>query len=278
MSTRPKVLVENIGFPESLRWHKGALWFSDYNNRAVFSVDASGQLNKRAFIPGQPSGVGFLADGAFLVVSMMDNLLVRVGPKGARIAARLGDVVVGHANDLVVDAEGRAYVSATGFHYYDGHENAPPSPLAFVDASGAVRAATKPLRGANGMQLTADGKTLIVAETFAQRLIAFDVAPDGALTNQRAFAPLQSGPPDGISVDVSGAVWVAAGNTFQRVKEGGEVLEVVDVPGRWAVDCMLGGADMKTLYCGTAITDFERHVRGESKGAIETITVSTPGL
>jgi sugar lactone lactonase YvrE len=273
-----KVLVEGIGFPEALRWHDGQLWFSDHVSRAVLSLDGQGKLTKRRFIPGQPSGLGFLPDGSFLVVSMMDSLLVRVSSTGASILARLGDVVVGHANDLVVDARGRSYVSATGFHFYDGHEHPPPSPLAFVEPTGKARAITAGLMGANGMQLTPDGSTLIIAETFARRLTAFDVAPDGTLSKQRVFAELRGGLPDGICIDSSGAVWVASGSCFSRVKEGGEVIEAVETPGRWAVDCALGGPDMTTLYCGTSVTDLDRHIRGEDRGAIEAVMVSTPGF
>lgn len=272
-----KVLAAGLGFPEGLRWHDGELWFSDHLSRGVMTLDAHGALSKRAFIPGQPSGLGFMSDGSFLVVSMMDSLLIRVDAAGASLLTPLGDVVSGHANDLVVDAKGRAYVSATGFNFYDGHENAGPSPLGFVDASGRARPMTEGLMGANGMQLTPDGSCLIVVETFERRLVAFDVASDGSLSNQRVFADVEGGFPDGMCIDASGAVWVACGAAFRRVKEGGEVLEMVETPGRWAVDCALGGPDMTTLYCGTADTDLQRHMRGEDEGAIEVVTVSTPG-
>lgn len=278
MTDKLKVLVDGIGFPEGLRWRDGELWFSDYVSRAVLSLDSQNRLTKRAFIPGQPSGIGFPPEGGFLVVSMMDNLLISVGDAGASIRARLGDVVVGHANDLAVDGQGRAYVGATGFNFYGGHEQAPPSPLALVEPDGGVRAITPGLLGANGMQFSADGRTLVIVESFARRVIAFDVAQDGALSNQRLFAEVDGGIPDGLCLDVSGAVWVACGSRFLRLREGGEVVEAIDAPGRWAVDCALGGPDRKTLYCGTSDTDFERHARGEDRGAIEAVMVSTPGI
>jgi sugar lactone lactonase YvrE len=147
-----------------------------------------------------------------------------------------------------------------------------------VEPSGATRLVAEGLHGPNGMRLSADGATLLVAESFARRITAFDVDRDGELSGRRVFADLGDRMPDGICVDGAGAVWAACGSAgIVRVSDGGTVLDVVETPGRWAVDCTLGGAELDWLYCGTATTDIERHLAGDDHGAIERLQVTVPG-
>jgi len=274
-----EIVTEGIGFPEGLRYRDGEVWFSDYVSRSVLSLDSSGTLVRRAFVPGQPSGLGFLPDGDVLVVSMFDRYLVRIGPDGARVHAELANAIVGMPNDLLVDGEGRAYVGATGFDFYGGHQAPVPTPLILVEMDGSSRPVTDGLLGANGMRLTPDGGVLVVVESFAGRLTAFDVSGSGELSNKRTFADLGGRMPDGMCLDSSGAAWVGCVESgFVRFADGGEVLEEIEAPGRWAIDCALGGEDLRTLYCGTSRTDLERHLSGQDEGAIEAVTVSTPGF
>jgi sugar lactone lactonase YvrE len=199
---------------------------------------------------GQPvSGLGWLPDGRMLVVSMNDRKLMRIETDGrAVLHADLGGVATGNCNDMVVDAHGRAYVGNFGVGF---PESAPqPARMARVDPDGSVHEAAGELIFPNGTVITPDGKTLIVGETFAARLTAFDVAADGGLSNRRVWAAMPEGAvPDGICLDAEGAIWVASPTTNEalRVREGGEVTDRVDT-GVGCFACMLGGADRKTLF------------------------------
>ena len=279
MTTGHRRIVDELMFPEGLRWHDGALWFSDFLQRRVFSADESGGLVERAFIGAQPSGLGFTPDGAALVVGMYDRNLIRLGAAHPSIVANVGAVVEGPCNDMFVDARGGAYISNFGYEaMYRGMDPSITTCLAFVDADGTVRGEGYGLFMPNGVAGTADGRTLIVGETTKRRLTIFDVAADGALSNRRLFADLGERGPDGICIDASGAVWVATFDTGEviRVREGGEVLDVVKVGGAWATACALGGADGRTLFCAVAETDIPSMQSGRARGWIEAVQVETP--
>jgi sugar lactone lactonase YvrE len=269
-----RVLVDDLIFPEGLCWHEGELWFSDFGSRRVFSVTPAGERRERVYVPGQPSGIGFRPDGTALVVSMMDHLLLRLGDEGATIEADLSGACVGPANDMLVDAHGRTYFGAFGYDpAYEGTDALKPSALSMVSESGLLTAVADGLSFPNGMAITADGGTLVVAETFGSRLTAFTVADDGSLSDRRVFAELGERAPDGICMDVDGAVWAGCPFTeeFVHVADGGEVLGVVPTPGRWAVAPALGGEDGRTLFCATARTTLEEFHHGHSSGAIEVV-------
>lgn len=276
-----EVLVADLVFPEGLCWSNGELWFSDLGKRRVFSVSPSGIVTERAYIPGQPSGIGFRPDGAPLVISMMDHLLVNLGGEAPSIEADLAEACVGPANDMIVDGKGRTYFGAFGYDAgYERTDALKPSSLSMVSEGGEITKVADGLSFPNGMAISADGKTLVVAETARSRLTAFTVQDDGTLTDQRVFADLGERAPDGICMDFEGAVWAGCpfGEEFVRVAAGGEVMEAVPVPGRWAVACALGGDEGKTLFCATAKTTLEEFHHGRSVGAIETVQVDIPGL
>ena len=275
----PSVLLDGLIFPECPRWHQGKLWFSDMGGRHVLTVDAEGRSEVKASVE-RPAGLGFLPDGRLLMVSEADPLMRRLDPDGLHIVAdlsSLGSVVL---NDMVVDKGGRAYIGDDAFDMAAG---TPPRPgrLILVTPEGSARVVAENLSFPNGMVLTPDGKTLIVAETIGRRLTAFDVAADGSLTGRRLFADVGVGGlmPDGICLDAEGAVWVASVATgeFVHVVEGGAVTQRIPVPGRWAVACMLGGQDRRTLFLCTARTTPTDLAQRKSAGWIETARVDVPG-
>jgi sugar lactone lactonase YvrE len=263
MGRQTRILAEGIYFGEGPRWRDGRLWFSDFFAHAVKSVSLAGDLRTEVELDDQPSGLGWLPDGSLLIVSMIRRQLLRRSADGKlSVHADLGGVADFHCNDMVVDAAGRAYVGNFGFDLdaaiaANGVEaalaNAPTARLALVLPDGEVRVAASDMRFPNGSVITPDGRTLIVGETFANRLTAFDIGPDGALSNRRVWASTGSRPPDGIALDAAGAIWVANPMAAECVRfaEGGEVLEVIDT-GQPCYACMLGGEDSRTLFMLTA--------------------------
>jgi sugar lactone lactonase YvrE len=231
-----------------------------------------------AGVPGRPSGLGFLPDGRLLVASMQDRQLLRKDPLGLHVLADLTDFVGGDINDMVVDAHGRAYVGNFGFDYNAGDKFATAA-IVLVEPDGSVRVVAEDLMFPNGPVITPDGKTFIVAETSGRRLTAFDIAEDGSLSNRRVWAELGNATPDGICLDAEGAIWVGSPTTqeFLRVREGGEITDRIPTPGKWAVACMLGGEDRRTLYLLTAETTQPELAQGKSKGWIETVRVNVAG-
>lgn len=275
------IVCDGLVFPEGPRWHDGRLWFSDMHAHRVLAMETDGSLEIIAEVPQRPSGLGFLPDGRLLIVSMGDRKLLRLdGDALPELYTRvdLTDLTGGDINDMVVDAKGRAYVGNFGYDYSNGAKSAPAN-LVLVETDGTVRVVADGLVFPNGMVIAPDGKTLIVAETFARRLTAFDVADDGGLSNRRVWAELGTASPDGICLDAEGAVWAASPPTaeFLRVCEGGEVTDRIPTPGRWAVACMLGGEDRKTLYLLTSQLPAGELPGPKSKGCIESVRVAVAG-
>ena len=273
-------LVDGIVFGEGPRWHAGRLYFSDIKARRVESVGLDGRRETVARLPGEPSGLGWLPDGRLLVVSMEDHRLLRLDPGGLHEVADLTPHCGGKANDMVVDARGRAYVGNIGFDL-EAQPIAPrPTSLVRVDPDGSVHVAARELWCPNGLAIGADGRTLVAAESAAGRLAAFDVAADGSLSGRRVFAALPEGAaPDGICVDAEDAVWVASPTTreFLRVREGGEIAERIATGERIAIACALGGPGRRTLFLVTSTTmSLAEAARGRS-GRIETCEVAVPG-
>jgi sugar lactone lactonase YvrE len=206
----------------------------------------------------QPSGLGFLPDGSLLAVSMRRRRLVRVAGGEETIHADLSSFAKDFANDMIVDTDGRAYVGCRA-HRQRGK---PPSLdcVALVQPDGSVEVAADEMVGPNGSVITPDGGTLIVAETHAHRITAFDRDRHGRLANRRPFAVLPDKTfPDGMCLDSSGAVWVGTGfgGRFLRLQEGGSILDELSLGDRWGVACVLGGSDRRTLYLLTAETTLD---------------------
>jgi sugar lactone lactonase YvrE len=273
-----ETLLDGLTFPEAPRWHDGRLWFSDFYTHRVLAVTDDGTVKTILEIPQRPSGLGWTPDGALLVVSMLDRRLLRVENGTSRVLADLSAVATGPCNDMVVDGKGRAYVGNFG---YDRHKGEPPRTtcLVRVDPDGRVTRAAEDLFFPNGTVITPDGRTLIIGETQAHRLTAFDVAPDGALDNRRVWASLDERVfPDGMCLDAEGAIWVsdARGSALLRVREGGKVDRTVSTGTRYAFACMLGGVDRRTLFVCTS-TGSGPAMADKRDGAIETVRVDVPG-
>ena len=282
-----ETLVEGRAFLEGPRWHTdadgpGALYVSDMHAHEVLRVDVDGSVTVLAALAAAPSGLGWLPDGRMLIVSMTDRRLLRLEPDSTLAeAADCSSLASNEINDMVVDRHGHAFISQFGSDFHAG-EAMVASPVLRADPDGSVRAASDGLRMANGMVITADGRTLIVAESAGRRLVSFDLADDGTLTGQRVWADLPEGDyPDGICIDAEDAVWIAgpASDRFVRVLQGGEVTDVVEVPGRHAIACAIGGADGHTLFMCTSPThgqpDESRAIRG-AKVEITPVAVPAP--
>jgi sugar lactone lactonase YvrE len=250
----PEVLLDGLVFPEGPRWHEGRLWFSDMHDQRVLAVDEGGAVEEIVRVEQRPSGLGWLPDGSLLVVSMWDRKVLRLDADGLAVHADLSALASFHCNDMVVDAQGRAYVGNFGFDLDAGD---PPceAELILVHPDGRAEIAAPKLRFPNGSVITPDGRILVVGESFGACLTAFDIGDDGTLSGRRTWARLEGAVPDGICLDADGAIWVASpvSNEVLRVHEGGEVSARIPTD-RMAIACMLGGDDGRTLFILSAET------------------------
>lgn len=272
--------VSGLRFAEAPRWHRDELWLVDYFAGQVLRVDASGKTHMVADVPGTPGGLGFLPDGTPLVVSQREFVVYAIKGDGSLVRhADLSAHARGAANEMLVDPQGRAYVGHHGFDFFGGAPREPSS-LLMVSTDGTVRIVAEGLTFPNGTALSGDGKTLIVAESFDQRLTAFTVAADGSLSGHRLWANTGKHTPDGICLDEAGAVWAGSPMTgaFFRIAEGGAILDEIPAgDGRWGVACVLGGDDRRTLYCLSAETTPQTMPKGESKAFCDTCRVDHAG-
>jgi sugar lactone lactonase YvrE len=242
------VLMEGIAFGESPRWHDGRVWFSDWGAGQVIALDPGGVCEVIVSVASFPMCIDFLPDGRLLVVDSARQRVLRREPDGTMVtAADLAPVSVKPWNDLVVGASGNAYVNNIGYDFPGGEPG--PGIVALVTPEGSVRQVAADLAFPNGMAITADGGTLIVAESHADRLTAYDIGPDGDLHHRRVWAATEGDHPDGICVDDEGAVWYAdvASGRCVRVREGGEILASVELD-RGAFACTLSRGDEPRLY------------------------------
>lgn len=242
------VLMEGIAFGESPRWHGGRVWFSDWGSHQVIALDPAGGHEVVVSVPSFPMCIDFLPDGRLLVVDSARRRLLRREPDGSMVThADLSAISDKPWNDIVVDARGNAYVNNIGFDFPGGEPAM--GMVALVTPGQAPRLVAEDLAFPNGMAITADGATLIVAESHGNRLTAFDIGDDGSLGDRRVWADAGDDHPDGICVDADGAVWYAdVGNRHcVRVREGGEVLDVVRLD-RGAFACALSRGDDPRLY------------------------------
>ena len=286
MTKRTNILMDGLTFGEGPRWHEEKFYFSDFYSHKVFSLDMDGNSEVIVEVPGQPSGLGWMPDGTMLIVSMKDKKLLSFNNNTLSEVADLSNLAGFHCNDMVVDDQGNAYIGNFGFNTYSGEEIRPAN-LILVRPGEDPCLAADDLLFPNGTVITPDGKTLIVGETYAARLTAFDINQDATLSNRRVWAdftldadegdiPL----PDGMCLDVEGAIWVASPSTAEviRVREGGVILDRISVETN-AYACMLGGDDLKTLFICTSNAsgvDPESALR-EKSGKIETIKVEVAG-
>ncbi|KKN20162.1 hypothetical protein LCGC14_0938390 [marine sediment metagenome] len=265
---KTEIFLEGLKFPEGLRWYEGKLWFSDMIAKKVKTVDLKGNFKTIIEMEDSPSGLGWLPDGTLLIVSMDDERLLRLNTDGLKEVANLSSLATFKCNDMVVDKKGRSYIGNFGFDYQN--EKFKPAEIILVTPEGNTQIVADKMTFPNGTVITPDDKTLIVAETFASKLTAFDILDDGLLTERRDWANLKSLTPDGICLDAEGGIWLASpgsGKVF-RVLEGGEVTHEVKVSSQ-AYGCMLGGLDRCSLFVATSTPQLE--------GRIEIVSVKIPG-
>jgi sugar lactone lactonase YvrE len=244
-----ETLMTGISFGESPRWHDGRLWFADWAAEQLIAVDLAGASEVVASVQSFPFSVDWLPDGRLLVVHGRNRLLLRREPDASLVThADLNALSDRGWNEIVVDGRGNAYVNGGGFDLMAGEEFA-PGMIALVSPDGSARQVADGVAFPNGMAVTPDNSTLVVAESYASRLTAFDIAADGSLSNRRVWADLGKGVPDGICLDAEGAAWYAdvPNRCCVRVREGGEVLETIELD-RGCFACMLGGPDRRTLF------------------------------
>jgi sugar lactone lactonase YvrE len=245
-----RVMMTGLTFGEQPRWHEDRLWFSDWGTQEVIAVDLNGNSEMILRAPSFPCCVDWLPDGRLLVVSAHDGLLLRREPDGTLVThgdvSGLSDPPA--QNELVVDGRGNAYLNGGGFNLRAGERFA-PGIVAMIGPDGSTRLVADGLSFPNGMLVMPDAQTLIVAESYAKRLTAFDITADGGLSNRRVWAELGDGVPDGICADAENAVWYAdvPNKRCVRVCEGGEVLDTVELD-RGCFACALGGPDRSTLF------------------------------
>jgi sugar lactone lactonase YvrE len=245
----PQVLLTGLAIGESPRWHEGRLWFSNWGAQEIVAVDLEGNSEVMARVPTTiPFSIDWLPDGRMIVVSGPEARLLRREPDGTLVThADLSGLADGF-NEIVVDSRGNAYVNGGSFDFETG-AGMESGVVALVRPDGSAHQVADNIVFGNGMAITPDGSTLIVAESWARRLSAFDIAANGGLSNRRIWADTGDGPPDGICMDGEGAVWYAdvPNKRCVRVREGGEVLQTVDLD-RGGFACMLGGPDGRTLF------------------------------
>lgn len=275
----PHTLASGFAFPEGPRWHEGQLWFSDQHDGQIIVLDPDGTVAARIAVPGGPSGMGWMPDGSLLVTSMHERRLYRRAADGQLVAhAELAAFHPGHSNDMVVDATGRAYAGNIGYDF-NGGEDPRATCLVAVAPDGTVSVAADALDCPNGTVITPDGKTLIIAESMANRLTAFTVADDGTLLDRRIFAQLGDHIPDGICLDAEGAIWAASPYSGQviRVRDGGEIVDSVTIDGAKPYACMLGGNDGRDLFVCCAGDHDPAVTMRQRAGRIDVARVTIPG-
>src|SRR5215212_9503561 len=244
----PQILMAGLALGESPRWHDHRLWFSDWGAQEIIAVDLAGTSEVIVRVPTVPFCIDWLPDGRLLIVAGGAGLLLRTEPDGSLVThADLTSISDKPWNEIVVDGRGNVYLNNIGFDF-PGGEFA-PGIIALVTPDGSVRQVASGVAFPNGMAVTPDNATLILAESYSNRLTAFDIATDGSLSNRRVWADLGADYPDGICLDADNAIWYAdvPNKHCVRVREGGEVLQTIDLD-RGCFACALGGADRRTLF------------------------------
>jgi sugar lactone lactonase YvrE len=280
MSRKVEVLVDDATWTESPRWRDGVFWFSDIGRGEVCRIGPRGK--EVVHRVETASGLGWTQSGDLLVASIARATIYRVGPQGAP-RPFCGPVDGAVATNDMATVGARSYVTCSGKMHEAGDDPSllaqPIGSILLVDHdTGAGRVLAKGLRMPNGVAVTADGRTLVVAEIFANRILHFDIGPDGSLSEPRVFLDVDHGM-DGLCLDAEGAVWVGAEprGKFVRIDKGGTYVDSVDVPGWMCIACMLGGDDGKTLYMAVAQADGADAVfDGRAKARIVAARVDVP--
>ncbi|MER8491043.1 SMP-30/gluconolactonase/LRE family protein [Mesorhizobium australicum] len=274
------MVTEGLAFGESPRRHDGRLWVCNWGTGEIIAVNAHGGSEVMLTVSAVlPYSIDWLPDGRLLVVSGREGLLLRQDADGSLVThADLRGLSKSPWNEIVVDGRGNIYVNGGGPAQAAG-QHFGPGTIVLVTPDGAIRQVADTIAFANGMALTPDNETLIIAESHASRLTAFDIAADGSLSNRRIWAELD-GYPDGICLDADGAVWYAdvPNKHCVRVREGGDVLQTVTAD-RGCFACMLGGANRKTLFITAAEWRGFEHMTSDARtGQVLGVEAPAPGV
>jgi len=267
-------LATGFCFGEGPRWFEGLLWFSDMLGEAVHTADMSGSLTTLPLPGHSPSGLGFRPDGSLLIVSAERRQLLRYDGDTVESIADLGHTAPADLADMVVDHRGRAYI---GSQAYQG------GVILRVDPDDRVRVVAEDLDFPDGMAITADQQSLIVAESIGRRLSAFTIGEEGELLDRRVFADGLDGPPDGICLDAGGGVWTAMtlAHRFERIEAvgggKGRVTHRIDIGDRVAIACTLGGPARRTLFMLSSTEVYPRRLIGTRLSRLDAVIVDTPG-
>ncbi|AZI35566.1 putative lactonohydrolase [Caenibius tardaugens NBRC 16725] len=277
---KPDIAADGFAFAENPRWHDGRLWFADIHGGSVYAMNGDGALETVVTPLDSPSGIGFMPDGSLLVVAVHEMKIYRWNNGQLSPHADLSHMAKAGLNDMLVDPQGRAYAVQHGFDWRGG-EPAVAAALLCVEPDGSVHKAADDMTSGNGMVLSPDGRTFIIAESGACRLSAFDRDAQGRLSNRRVFAQLPDGYyPDGICLDDTGAVWVSCcwGPGVIRVEDGGRITHLVpSEEGRNPFACVFGGPDRRTLYICTAEQEEPAVALAKMTSRIEAIDVGFAG-
>jgi sugar lactone lactonase YvrE len=272
-----RTLLTGRGLVESPRWHGDRLYFSDWSAGEVVAVDLAGHSEVIARVDSLPLCTAWLPDSRLVIVSSPKGQLLRLEPDGSLVTH--ADLGRPGWNDIVADGRGNVYVNGAGFNPMAGEEFRPGS-VSLVAPDGSVRQVADDIAFPNGMAVTGDNSTLVVADSYRHHLVAFDIAADGGLSNRRIWADLGEGTPDGICADAEDAIWYAdvPGRRCVRVAEGGTVLQTVNLD-RGAFACVLGGPERTTLFIVAAtwqgMTQSEMVAPGS--GQVLSTEVDVPG-
>ncbi|MDB5392743.1 MAG: SMP-30/gluconolactonase/LRE family protein [Rhodospirillales bacterium] len=270
--------ITDLAFPEDPRWYNGHFYFSDMLDQRVCRIEDNGAVTTLIRIEDSPSGLGFLPSGDMLVVSMYHEVVLRVDATGtSRIHADLRPLTGAGINDMAVDREGRAYVVQFG---EDPTEPPVPSPIILVQRDGKIgEASADGLLIGNGIRITEDGETLVVAESAGQCISLFDIARGGTLSNRRVVQLPPDHFPDGICLDSEGGIWVSClWLGVIRMLHSGEVTHRIKPEGdRSIYACMYGGPDRGTLYLCTGGPYDNERARVTRAGRIDTVVTGFRG-
>jgi sugar lactone lactonase YvrE len=267
----PEPLANGFCFGEGPRWFEGLLWFSDMLGEAVHTATMGGSLTTLPLPGHSPSGLGFRPDGSLLIASTEDRQVLRYDGETVVTIADLTDLTPANLGDMVIDDAGRAYIGSQAF---EGG-----GVIVRLDPDDSATVVAEELDFPNGMVITADRKTLIVAESIGRRLTAFAIDGDGALGDRRIFADGLDGPPDGIALDAEGGVWTSMtlAHQFERITEGGAVTDRIDMGDRVAIACALGGPERRTLFLLSSTDAYPQRLVGTRLSRLDAVTVTTPG-
>ena len=277
MSDQPTTVLDGLAFADGLRWHDGRLWLCDVHAGVVLSVAEDGDTKVEAELPGRPAGIGFLPDGRPLVTSARDRRLYRLEAGGPVVHADLSPMIPHDLHGIAVTAGGRAYVGNVGFDLEGGAEPASTT-LACVEPDGSAWIAVERLLFPNGIVLTEGDATLLVVETFANRVSAYDVGPDGGLADPRTWADLRPNVPAGGCRDAQGALWVAdpINQGLMRVEQHRGATSWIPMT-QSPYDCVLGGEDGRTLLVATSTSSDPDRTLDARPGRIVAVRVDVPG-